>query len=113
MDKKKMNSWFEEGHQKYERWDRNFSPNRKKGAPILIVFYKLDKNYINLKDKNNGGDGKWYLDENNHDHLIANDDLVTFIASLPTGGPTGGGIVNAELYGSVAMKMIAGRELDN
>jgi hypothetical protein len=113
MDKKKMNSWFEEGHQKYERWDRNFSPKRKKGAPILIVFYKLDKNYINLKDKNNGGDGKWYLDENNHDHLIANDDLVTFIASLPTGGPTGGGIVNAELYGSVAMKMIAGRELDN
>ena len=73
----------------------------------------MDKNYINLTNKNNDGDGKWYLEEKTHSHLIANDDLVTFIANLPIGGPTGGGIVNSELYGSVAMKMIAGRELDN
>lgn len=113
MDKRKMNAWFKEGNSQAKKWQRSFKSKRRKGAPILFVFYKLDKNYIHSDNKNNTGKGKWYLDKDEHSHLIANDDLVTFIASLPTGGPTGGGIVNPELYGSAAMKMIAGRELED
>ena len=115
MDMSLLENWFvpkpepAEGKERKGEGRRDFSARRNPGAPILFVFYKLDRTYVNRK--NPSGAGKWYLNEDDHSHLIADEDLVGFICSLPIGGPGGGGIVN-KLLDRKNAKMIAGRLVD-
>ena len=115
MDMEKLEGWFERKPEggKERKVQRDFYAARKSGAPILFVFYKLDRTYVNRKSPN--GSGEWHLNEDDHDlsHLIAEDDLVGFISSLPKGGPGGGGIVNRLIAKrSSKPKMIDGRMVD-
>ena len=111
MDRDKYDKWFKEiPGSKQEKWQRRRSRKRNKGAPLLIVFYKLDPTYVHQKRKD-GGSGKWVLDDQKESDLIAEAPLVGFIASLPDGGPIGGGIANSLLMDPSVVKMIGGREL--
>ncbi len=112
MDKEKYESWFKSIPQsKQDKWQRRRSRKRKQGAPLLIVFYKLDPNYVHQTRKD-GKSGAWFLDPEKESHLIADAPLVGFIVSLPDGGPVGGGIANSLLMDPSIIKMVGGRELD-
>ncbi len=110
-----LEKWFHkkpeppEGKERLGKGRRDWAGTRKEGAPILFVFYKLHPTYIAQKNPN--GHGKWHLNELDHSHLIADEDLLGFICSLPEGGPAGGGIIN-RLIDSKNAKMIGGRVVD-
>ena len=116
MNMELLEKWFHkkpersEGKERRGKGRRDYAATRKEGAPILFVFYKLDSTYINRKNPN--GHGKWHLNEADHSHLIADEDLLGFICSLPEGGPAGGGIIN-RLIDRKNVKMIGGRVVDN
>ena len=115
MDMELLESWFHrkpirsEGAERKGQGRRDFAGTRKEGAPILFVFYKLNRTYANKK--NPAGKGEWHLTEKDHPDLIADDDLLGFICSLPEGGPAGGGIIN-KLLSRKNAKMIGGRVVD-
>ena len=105
MNYEKYNKWFIDKPtigKNRESWDTK-SRTRNFGAPILIVFYKLDPKYISLK-RSDGENGKWYSDSG----VITDDPLLGFIASIPKGGPTGGGIINP-LLDLLNARIIGGR----
>lgn len=115
MDMELLGGWFHRkpalsgGNERKGGGRRDFAATRRDGAPILFVFYKLDRTYANKKNPN--GSGEWHLNDDDHSHLIADEDLVGFICSLPEGGPAGGGIIN-KLIDRDKAKMVAGRMVD-
>ena len=107
MNYEKYEKWFEDKTSNVEnkaRWDTK-KRRRKKGAPILIVFYKLNPRYIGRK-RPDGVGGKWFSDEG----VVNEYPLVGFIANIPIGGPRGGGIINS-LMDMDKIKIVRGRVL--
>ena len=115
MDMELLGGWFHRkpalsgGKERKGGGRRDFASTRREGAPILFVFYKLDRTYANKKNPN--GSGEWHLNEDENSHLMAEEDLVGFICSLPEGGPAGGGIIN-KLLDIDNAPMIGGRVVD-